>query len=61
MEGVFPSRAVAKGPRVRKHEEMISVLGYLVRAIYDALLHRVILFGGQENNGYFNDAWELIP
>ena len=58
---MFPSRAVAKGPRVRKHEEMISVLGYLVRAIYDALLHRVILFGGQDNNGYFNDAWELIP
>src|SRR5207249_1633955 len=34
---------------------------YLVRATYDALLHRVILFGGQDNNGYFNDAWELIP
>jgi Galactose oxidase, central domain len=28
---------------------------------YDALLHRVILFGGQDNNGYFNDTWELIP
>jgi hypothetical protein len=28
---------------------------------YDAALHRVILFGGQDNNGYFNDTWELIP
>ena len=28
---------------------------------YDAFLHRVILFGGQDNNGYFNDTWELIP
>ena len=27
---------------------------------YDAALHRVILFGGQNNNGYFNDTWELI-
>jgi hypothetical protein len=27
---------------------------------YDAALHRVILFGGQDNNGYFNDTWELI-
>ena len=29
--------------------------------IYDAALQRVILFGGQDNNGYFNDTWELIP
>ena len=28
---------------------------------YDAALQRVILFGGQDNNGYFNDTWELIP
>ena len=28
---------------------------------YDAALHRVILFGGQDNNGYFNDTWELVP
>ena len=28
---------------------------------YDAFLRRVILFGGQDNNGYFNDTWELIP
>jgi hypothetical protein len=28
---------------------------------YDPALHRVILFGGQDNNGYFNDTWELIP
>src|SRR5437660_11078399 len=28
---------------------------------YDAALDRVILFGGQDNNGYFNDTWELIP
>jgi hypothetical protein len=28
---------------------------------YDAALHRVILFGGQGNSGYFNDTWELIP
>jgi len=28
---------------------------------YDAALHQVILFGGQDNNGYFNDTWELIP
>ncbi len=28
---------------------------------YDAFLHRAILFGGQDNNGYFNDTWELIP
>jgi hypothetical protein len=27
---------------------------------YDAVLHRVILFGGQDNNEYFNDTWELI-
>ena len=27
---------------------------------YDAALHHVILFGGQDNNGYFNDTWELI-
>src|SRR4029077_16949802 len=27
---------------------------------YDAALHRVILFGGQDNNGNFNDTWELI-
>src|SRR5437867_9821163 len=27
---------------------------------YDAALHRVILFGGQDNNGYFNDTWELM-
>ena len=26
---------------------------------YDAALQRVILFGGQDNNGYFNDTWEL--
>jgi hypothetical protein len=36
-------------------------LGYLVRATYDALLHWVILSGGHDNNGYFNDTWELIP
>jgi len=28
---------------------------------YDAALDRVILFGGQDNNGYFNDTWELVP
>src|SRR5947207_629484 len=28
---------------------------------YDTALQRVILFGGQDNNGYFNDTWELIP
>jgi hypothetical protein len=28
---------------------------------YDAALQRVILFGGQDNNGNFNDTWELIP
>jgi hypothetical protein len=28
---------------------------------YDPALHRAILFGGQDNNGYFNDTWELIP
>ena len=27
---------------------------------YDAALHHVILFGGQNNNAYFNDTWELI-
>ena len=27
---------------------------------YDATLQHVILFGGQDNNGYFNDTWELI-
>jgi hypothetical protein len=27
---------------------------------YDAALNRVILFGGQDSNGYFNDTWELI-
>jgi hypothetical protein len=27
---------------------------------YDAALQRVILFGGQDNNGNFNDTWELI-
>ena len=26
---------------------------------YDVALQRVILFGGQDNNGYFNDTWEL--
>lgn len=26
---------------------------------YDAALQRVILFGGQQNNAYFNDTWEL--
>ena len=26
---------------------------------YDAALHHVILFGGQDNNGYFNDTWQL--
>jgi len=28
---------------------------------YDAALHHVILFGGQDNNGYFNGTWQLIP
>ena len=28
---------------------------------YDAALQRVILFGGQDDNGYFNDTWELSP
>jgi hypothetical protein len=28
---------------------------------YDTALHRLVLFGGQDNNGYFNDTWELIP
>jgi hypothetical protein len=28
---------------------------------YDSALRRVVLFGGQDNNGYFNDTWELIP
>ena len=27
---------------------------------YDVALGRVILFGGQDNSGYFNDTWELI-
>ena len=27
---------------------------------YDAASNQVILFGGQNNNGYFNDTWELI-
>ena len=27
---------------------------------YDDALHHVVLFGGQDNNGYFNDTWELI-
>ncbi len=27
---------------------------------YDAALHHVILFGGKDNNGYFNDTWELM-
>ena len=27
---------------------------------YDVALGRVVLFGGQDNNGYFNDTWELI-
>jgi hypothetical protein len=27
---------------------------------YDAALDRVILFGGQDNNGSFNDTWEFI-
>ena len=27
---------------------------------YDAALHHVVLFGGQDNNGSFNDTWELI-
>jgi Galactose oxidase, central domain len=27
---------------------------------YDAASDRVILFGGQDNNGYFNDTWQLI-
>jgi hypothetical protein len=27
---------------------------------YDAALNRVILFGGEDSNGYFNDTWELI-
>ena len=26
---------------------------------YDAALHHVILFAGQDNNGYFNDTWQL--
>jgi len=26
---------------------------------YDAALHHVILFGGQDNNVYFNDTWQL--
>jgi hypothetical protein len=28
---------------------------------YDATLQRIILFGGQDNNEYFNDTWKLIP
>ncbi|PYK52588.1 MAG: hypothetical protein DME48_14860, partial [Verrucomicrobia bacterium] len=28
---------------------------------YDTALQRVNLLGGQDNNGYFNDTWELIP
>ncbi|MBO0694644.1 MAG: hypothetical protein J2P56_00935 [Verrucomicrobia bacterium] len=28
---------------------------------YDAALDRVILFGGQDTNGYFGDTWELSP
>ena len=27
----------------------------------DAALHRVILFGGQDNNVYFSDTWKLVP
>ena len=27
---------------------------------YDPALNRVILFGGQDSNGYFNDTWEFI-
>jgi hypothetical protein len=27
---------------------------------YDAALNRVILFDGQDSNGYFNDTWELV-
>ena len=27
---------------------------------YDIALGRVVLFGGQDNNGYFNDTWALI-
>jgi hypothetical protein len=27
---------------------------------YDAAIDRVILFGGQDNNGVFNDTWELV-
>jgi hypothetical protein len=27
---------------------------------YDKALGHVILFGGQDNNGYFNDTWELV-
>src|SRR4029453_9057717 len=27
---------------------------------YDAALQRVVLFGGQDNKGPFNDTWELI-
>jgi hypothetical protein len=28
---------------------------------YDSALGQVILFGGQDNNTYFNDTWELLP
>jgi hypothetical protein len=28
---------------------------------YAAVLNRVVLFGGQDDNGSFNDTWELIP
>ena len=28
---------------------------------YDAALQRVILFGGQDDDVYFNDTWELSP
>ena len=27
---------------------------------YDEALQHVILFGGENNNGYFNDTWELV-
>src|SRR4029078_11201247 len=51
VNGTWTRLSTAQSPPAREGAGMT----------YDAALGRVILFGGQDNNGFFNDTWELIP
>jgi len=51
VNGTWTRLSTAQSPPAREGAGMT----------YDAALQRAILFGGQDNNGFFNDTWELIP